>query len=60
MLFLLMVALADLQNARLLARKNTIVIMDDTMYTVGPTQAWLESDKMEMGKECHGENISYK
>ena len=35
MLFLLMVdiARADLQNAKKLARKNTIVIMDDTMYT---------------------------
>ena len=50
----LMVAItsADLQNAKKLARKNTIV-MDDTMYTaaytMGPTQVWLESDRI-MGR----------
>ena len=63
------VALADLQNARQLARKNTIVIMDDTMYTpewvhpytVGPTQAWLESDMMEMGRRDYenGKGMSW-
>lgn len=53
MLFLLMaITSADLQNAKKLARKNTIV-MDDTMYTaaytMGPTQVWLESDRI-MGR----------
>lgn len=64
-LFLLMVdiASADLQNAKRLARKNTIVMMDDTMYTaawvhpytMGPTQVWLETDRIEMGRRDYEE-----
>ena len=42
------VAMADLQNSMLLAHKDTIVIMDDIIYTpgnerdysIGPTKAW--------------------
>jgi predicted O-methyltransferase YrrM len=45
------VAAADLRNCARLAHKDTIVIMDDTMftrgwemaYTVGPTRAWAEA-----------------
>lgn len=44
------VAKADLLNCKKFAHKDTIVIMDDTMYskvwekdwTIGPTKAWLE------------------
>ena len=44
------IANADLENCRGLANKDTIVIMDDTMYTpkwentytVGPTLTWVE------------------
>jgi predicted O-methyltransferase YrrM len=44
------VAKADLDNCRKLAHKDTIVIMDDTIYTkgweafytVGPTKTWVE------------------
>ena len=63
------VALADLQNAKRMARKNTIVIMDDTMYTpewvhpytVGPTQVWVESDMLEMGRRDYqnGKGMSW-
>ena len=43
-------ALADMSNCRLLAHKNSIVLLDDTMFTngwvahfnVGPTKVWLE------------------
>jgi len=57
------VALADLQNCRRLAHPGTIVIMDDTMYTpawvhpytVGPTQVWVESDMIEMGRRDYEE-----
>lgn len=63
------VALADLQNCRRLAHPGTIVIMDDTMYTpawvhpytVGPTQVWVESDMMEMGRRdyTNGKGMSW-
>lgn len=41
---------ADLENCKKLANKDTIVIMDDTIYTsgweafytIGPTQTWIE------------------
>lgn len=44
------IANADLENCKKLANKNTIVIMDDTIfrndweahYTIGPTKAWIE------------------
>jgi predicted O-methyltransferase YrrM len=44
------IAIADIQNCYHLAHKNTIVIVDDVVftpgweqhYTVGPTQAWTE------------------
>jgi predicted O-methyltransferase YrrM len=44
------IANADLENCRKLANKDTIVILDDTMYTngwkqhytIGPTKAWTE------------------
>ena len=44
------IADADLKNCKNMANKDTIVIMDDTMYrhgwerdyTVGPTQTWVE------------------
>lgn len=47
------VAKADLDNCSRLAHKDTIVMMDDTMYTqswvanwnVGPTRAWSETIK---------------
>ena len=49
------VATADLHNCSRLAHKDTIVIMDDTIftsgwemeYTIGPTRAWAEA--LEMG-----------
>jgi predicted O-methyltransferase YrrM len=44
------IALADIENCKKLAHKDTIVIMDDTIYNknlsmfynTGPTQAWTE------------------
>lgn len=44
------VALADIENCRVLAHDDTVVLLDDTMfdkqhereYTVGPTRVWLE------------------
>lgn len=44
------IANADLENCMNLAHKNTVVIMDDTIYTsgwehgytIGPTKTWLE------------------
>jgi predicted O-methyltransferase YrrM len=44
------IANADLENCKKLANKDTIVILDDTIftsgweqhYTIGPTQAWVE------------------
>ena len=44
------IANADLENCRKLANENTVVIMDDTIYTrgweecytYGPTQTWVE------------------
>jgi predicted O-methyltransferase YrrM len=47
------VAKADLLNCKRLAHKDTIVVIDDTMYkkewekhyTIGPTKAWLEGIK---------------
>jgi predicted O-methyltransferase YrrM len=44
------IAKSDLENCKKLANKDTIVIMDDTIYTsgwkvdwtIGPTQTWLE------------------
>ena len=56
------VAKADLQNCLKMASKDSVVIIDDTMYTkmweqtytVGPTQAWLEELKnntiIELGR----------
>jgi predicted O-methyltransferase YrrM len=50
------VAKADLLNCKRFAHKDTIVIMDDTMYkkewektfTVGPTKAWQEGIKQNI------------
>ena len=50
---------ADIENCRRLARPNAIVIVDDTVYTVGweqaytiyPTQSWLESGIIELGRK---------
>jgi predicted O-methyltransferase YrrM len=50
------IAKADLNNCMKLAHKDTIVILDDTMYkvdwvakwTIGPTKAWLECLKENM------------
>ena len=50
------VSRADLMNCRRFAHKDTIVIMDDTIYrkdwvsewTVGPTRAWQEGIKNNM------------
>lgn len=50
------IAKADIENCFHLAHKDTIVMLDDTMYTkdweegwtIGPTKAWLES--LENGK----------
>ena len=44
------VALADIENCRVLAHDDTVVLLDDTMfdkqheqeYTIGPTRVWLE------------------
>ena len=44
------IAAGDLENCRALANENTVVVVDDTIYTagwagnwnVGPTRAWLE------------------
>jgi len=57
------VASADLQNCRRLAHKDTIVIMDDTMYTsewihpytIGPTKVWIESDLVRLGRKDYEE-----
>lgn len=67
------IANADLENCRGLANKDTIVIMDDTMYTpkwehiytVGPTQTWVEHVKSgkitEINKVdyCEGRGMSW-
>ncbi len=57
------IAIADLANCRRLAHKDTLVLMDDTMYTghwvmgwtKGPTHSWTEAVKrgevIEDGKE---------
>ncbi len=50
------VARADLLNCKRFAHKDTIVIMDDTIYkkewereyTIGPTRAWVEGIKNNM------------
>lgn len=60
------VANADLENCMKLAHKDTIVIIDDTIYkkewvhpyTVGPTQAWVEHIKNSKIKEIH--RVDYK
>lgn len=45
------VAKADLENAKQLAHKNTIIVMDDitpwTPWGIGPTKAWTEAIKEE-------------
>jgi hypothetical protein len=55
------VARADLQNAKKLARKNTMYTPEWVHpYTVGPTQAWLESDRIEMGRDYeNGKGMSW-
>jgi len=57
------VAYADLLNCRELSNENTIVLMDDTIYTdnlvqswtLGPTKAWIEGIEkniiVELGRE---------
>jgi predicted O-methyltransferase YrrM len=68
-----MIANADLENCRKLANENTIVMMDDTMYTVGwnecythgPTQTWVEHMNNGTIKEikhvdyCRGRGMSW-
>ena len=52
---------ADLENCRKLAHKDTIIIMDDTMYTTGweqgyttgPTKAWVEFLEKGIIKEIY-------
>ena len=52
---------ADLENCRKLAHKDTIIIMDDTMYTTGweqgyttgPTKAWVEYLEKGIIKEIY-------
>ena len=67
------IANADLENCRGLANKDTIVIMDDTMYTskwehtytIGPTQTWIEHVNngtiIEINKVdyCEGRDMSW-
>ena len=67
------VALADLENCAHLATKDSIVLMDDTIYTEnlvrdwteGPTQAWLTGLRLglitEIGREdwIHGRGMSW-
>ena len=55
------IALADLQNAKRLARKNTIVIMGSSVYGRSySSMARVRYDNGKKERECHGENISYK
>jgi predicted O-methyltransferase YrrM len=64
---------ADLVNCKKMAHKDTLVIMDDTVYadywkesyTIGPTTAWIEGLQegliVEVGKEdmSHGRGMSW-
>lgn len=60
------IANADLENCRKLANKDTIVIIDDTIYTrgwgqgytVGPTQTWVEHLNNHTITEIH--RVDYK
>lgn len=57
------IAISDLKNCKSLAHKNTIVIMDDTIYskkwikrwTIGPTKAWLDGINKNIIKEISHE-----
>jgi len=63
------IAKEDLKNCIPLAKPEAIFIMDDTIYTpewvqaytVGPTQAWLESDVVKVGAMdyCNGMGMSW-
>jgi len=60
------IAKADLENCRKLANKDTVVIIDDTIYkkewiaptTVGPTQAWIE--QLTNGKIVEINRVEYQ
>jgi predicted O-methyltransferase YrrM len=59
-------AIGDLNNCKLLSHKNTIVIMDDTIYrkdwiqnwTIGPTKAWLDGIQQNIITEISREEYS--
>jgi predicted O-methyltransferase YrrM len=59
------IAKADLENGRKLANKDTIVMMDDTIYkteweqefTIGPTKAWIE--QLESGLMTEINHVEY-
>jgi predicted O-methyltransferase YrrM len=67
------IAKADITNCMKLAHKDTVVILDDTIYTrgweqpytIGPTRVWLESISnniiVEMGRAdyCAGHGMSW-
>jgi predicted O-methyltransferase YrrM len=60
------IANADLENCRKLANKDTIVILDDTIYTadweaewtIGPTKTWVEH--MENGTITEINRVEYQ
>ena len=66
-------AKADLFNCKKLAHTNTVVIMDDTIYSdalrekynIGPTQVWLEAINNNIIEEiskvefCKGRGMSW-
>ena len=59
------IAKADLENGRKLAHKDTIVMLDDTMFlkeweqefTIGPTKAWRE--QLESGAITEIKHVEY-
>ena len=59
-------AIGDLNNCKLLSHKDTIVIMDDTIYrkdwiqnwTIGPTKAWLDGIQQNIITEISREEYS--
>lgn len=67
------IAKTDIQNCFNFAHKDSIVALDDTMYTrgwhqgwtVGPTRAWLEAleqnkiEEFERRDYCHGRGMSW-
>ena len=57
------IATADLENCRKLAHKDTIVILDDTVFTeeglsYGPTKAWLT--QVDSGKITETSRVLYE